>query len=392
MEVFRYLSTPMEGEYKLLAAELATTEYTAFCQRVLKRAPSGADVSRLEAIVRSIGERPASVAYWTPEVSSIFAGLSPADAPRGRTADWSWLHTQTAIAGFVTGLLDRIELTADVASPVLICGRAFAGALRIEGNGARLSVRADGGDAHFQSIAERDGAPVWADMQVPDAFIRVNGQPAIRLVGNSWHGCDWIAQDCPTVDDNAQAVTHQYEAGLDLLARIAPQYYSWVTCLLKEITPMRRPGPHTIASNSSALRMGGIDLATPATASETAEMLVHECSHQYYHMCSWLGSTVTPDAKPHYSPLKKCERPLDRILLGYHAFGNAMIVFDHMARDGMQVQIRDRWNTVAGYMDQLVQPLEDQRSLSELGQAIYAPLRERLDQLAYPRPSLSPAA
>lgn len=392
MEVFRYLSTPMEGEFKLLAAELAATQYAAFCQRALKRAPAGSDVSLIERIVQTIGERPATVAYWTPEVGSIFAGAGSAEAPRGRTGDWAWIHAQTAVSGYLTGLLERIELDTRVASPLLICGRSFAGALEIEGADGHLSVRCDDGtQARFDVVAQRDDAPVWSDARTPDALVRVDGQPAIRLVGNGWHGCDWIEQECADVAADAHIVA-QYEAGLDLLKRLAPEYYQWVTCLLKEITPLRRPAPHAIASNSSALRMGGIDIATPASASETAEMLVHECSHQYYHMCSWLGSTVTPDAKPYYSPLKKCERPLDRILLGYHAFGNAMIVFDRMAGNGMQAQISDRWSTVAGYMDQLVQPLEDQRSLSELGQAVYAPLRTRLDGLAHPRPTQSAAA
>lgn len=384
MQVFRYLSTPMEGEYKVLAAELAAVQYATFCQGVLKRAPAGADVSRVEAIVRAIGERPSTVAYWTPEVSSIYAGLVPAHALRGRTSDWSWLHAQATVSGFVTGLLRRIKLSTKVASPLLICGRTFVGLLRIEGDDGFLSVRCDSVETRFQAIAERDGAPVWTDAQGPDAFARVNGQPAIRLVGNEWHCCDWIDQDCATADAAAQAAT-QCEAGLELLARVAPEYYQWVICLLKEITPMRRPGPHCIASGSSSLRMGGIDVAIPASASETAEMLVHECSHQYYHMCSWLGSTVTPEAKSHYSPLKRCERPLDRILLGYHAFGNAMIMFDRMASAGMHEQIRIRWTTVTGYMDQLVQPLQSQHNLSELGQAMYAPLREQLDRLAHPR-------
>ena len=386
MEVFRTLSTPLEGNYRWLAAELATLHYAAFCQRVADRDGGGHHREPLSQLLEKVSSRPPSLGCWTPEASIIFAGIKPPGASPGHIASDDWLRAQALLSGVALGLLDDVELALDVDQPLLLCGRALSGRLSLQADGQRIVVcEADGTRTHWCRIAERDGTPVWNDEQAPDSFVMRDGRPAIRLVGEGWHASPWI-QDTFRVQAPSADMAPQIEAALDLLQDIAPDHAAWVCCLLKEITPLRRPAANTIASNSSALRMGGIDLAVPANALETAEMLVHECTHQYYHMASWLGPTVVPGAGSYYSPLKHCNRPLDRILLGYHAFGNAMMVFDRMAASGLQDQIRIRWETVAGYLRELSVPLQDGAELSELGQALFHPLRARLAALEFREP------
>ena len=253
----------------------------------------------------------------------------------------------------------------------------------IQGGPSRLTIQAEGEPSarSFSVFGRRNGAPVWAADDAPPVFLHLDGEPAIRFVGGDWHSI-WAEEACqPAAVD--QAVVDQFNECLSLVERSMPEYRAWVLCLLKEITPIRRPAKDTIASNSSAIRPGGIDIAVPASPTETAEMLIHECSHQYFHMASWVGSMVTPDARPYYSPLKNCERPLDRILLGYHAFGNALIAFERFCKMGLEQEIAERVRTVAGYMEQLRVPVEKEEGLSELGIAIYRPLRARLAQTRY---------
>jgi HEXXH motif-containing protein len=392
MEIFSYLSHPSVGDFRSVAAELCTIQFHAFCGRAQPLVRQGKHAPLVEQVMQGLSAQPPSLAYWTPEVSWIYAGLQGMPADGCPPADQDWLAAQVGVAAFLTGVLDRVCLRVDVLAPVLIAGRTFVGALVIDGSGDRLCVRLAGGaETTFHALAGRDGAPVWVESTLsPTQVLLVDGYPAVRLVGKDWHASRWIDQPCD--DAPAEAAAAQIEAALALLRDVAPDYHDWTTCLLKEVTPIRRPAPGMIASNSSALRMGGIDLATPASATETVEMLVHECTHQYYHMCSWMGSTVVPDAKPYFSPLKQCERPLDRILLGYHAFGNAMIVFDRMAAKGMAAEIQGRWRTVSAYMDQLVTPLRDPAQLSELGVALFAPLHARLERLDHRRPPAIAAA
>lgn len=107
-------------------------------------------------------------------------------------------------------------------------------------------------------------------------------------------------------------------------------------------------------------------------------MLIHECTHQYLHMLSWFETLVTKDAQPHYSPLKGCERPLERIVLGYHAFANVLLAYAQLDTHGYGERISSRVRVVSGYLDELAKPLVDEVGLSALGREIVRPLRARL--------------
>ncbi|ACY15513.1 HEXXH motif domain-containing protein [Haliangium ochraceum] len=377
MDVFQYLSNPFEGDFVTLAAELAAMQYLTFCKRARR---VGASVGQpedalLDTVIEQLTQRAPSATYWTPEVGTIFTGIR--QEPSAEV--YAWLRAQIALSALATGVLEQVSLELDSQAPLLFAGRTFpATRLHIEGSAAQLEVTAADSDAawSFSLAGQREGAPLWADDAGPGVFLELEGAPAVRFVGGDWHAA-WGEEPCAAVvaSENQRA---QFSAALALLQRTMPHYFRWVTALLKEITPMQRPGEHMIASNSSALRLGGVDIATPASTTETVEMLIHECSHQYFHMASWLGTTVTPDARPHYSPLKRRERPLERILLGYHAFGNALIAFGRLVELGMDRDIDERRRTVVAYMDELKLPLADEDGISELGLALYRPLRARL--------------
>jgi HEXXH motif-containing protein len=379
MEIFKTLSNPFEGDYAAVTAELATNQFRVFCRRAARLAEQHgySQDPRLTDISRRLAQRGAHTAYWMSAVSVIFKGLSKQTFTEG---DWNWLRTQIAIGAHVTGVTPELELDVETNAPLVVAGQLVpAGRLSIRGGPDRMTIQAEGATAprSFSVIAQRNASPVWAEDDQASSFVRVDGQPAIRVVNADWHTAfqDELSQPAAVLTPEAVA---QFEEALELMGRGMPEYRAWVLCLLKEITPIRRPEKNMIASGSSPHRFGGIDLCVPATPTETAEMMIHECTHQYFHMASWLGSFVTAEARPHYSPLKKCERPLDRILIGYHAFGNALIAFEKFREMGLQKETANRRNTIAAYMDQLRVPIENEVGLSELGLAFSRPLRARL--------------
>lgn len=367
MEVFRLLSTPREGDFAALATELAAAQHHSFLVRAMRVATlAGAPADPiLGELARRLAEQPPSLASWTPEVGVLATGLAATDAAGHR-----WLQAQAALSGVVTGVIPQITLKTTVDRPLLVCGRRISpGPIQLRGEVDALEIV--GGD-EVQRFHRQAG--VWL-AEGSEAAIVPTGAVPLRLVGSGWHSlCDEpelaLAPDARSVD--------QLTGALELLGEAAPEYRAWVLCLLKEVTPIGRPGERVLASGSSALRPGGIDVAVPASAIETAEMLIHECSHQYFHMLSWFGALVTKDARPHYSPLKGCERPLDRILLGYHAFGNAILAYEQLRAHGHGEGIAGRYRVISGYLDELVKPLVDEVGLSELGREILRPLRTRL--------------
>jgi HEXXH motif-containing protein len=380
MDIFNSLSNPFEGNYAALTAELATNHYRIFCRRALRLAEKngyGQD-ARLVDIANRLAQRPSTTAYWTPEVAVLNNVLTKQPFTQ---QDWHWVRAQIALSAHLTGVTSELELDVETNVPVVVAGKILpAGRLVIRGGADTLTVQVDGGAPRsFSVIAQRAGSPVWAENGDASSFVQIDGQPAIRVVNAEWH-TTWADELSQPVGDVDQAAVAQFQEALNLLGRTMPEYHSWVLCLLKEITPLRRPAANMIASGSSPRRFGGIDLCVPASATETAEMLIHECSHQYFHMASWIGSFVTAEARPHYSPLKKCERPLDRILIGYHAFGNALLAFDKFRELGFGQEIAGRAGAIFKYMEQLRVPIENEVGLSELGLAFSRPLRARMTQ------------
>jgi HEXXH motif-containing protein len=381
MEIFNHLSTPFEGDFAALTAELATNQFRLFCLRALRLAEKhgfGQD-ARVADIARRLTQRAATTAYWTPEVAVLFNGLSKQPFTEG---DWHWLRAQIALSAHLTGVTTELELDVETNAPVVVCGKMLpAGRLLIRGSADRLTIHAQGASSPrtFSVVGQRNASPVWGEEGETTAFIQIDGQLAVRVVNTDWHATWSEELNYPgaVVD---QAAVAQFQEALDLMGRVMPEYRAWVLCLLKEISPITRPARNMIASGSSPRRFGGIDLCVPASPTETAEMMIHECSHQYFHMASWLGSMVKPGARSYYSPLKKTERPLDRILIGYHAFGNALIAFDKFRAVGLGEVIAERLNTINAYMEQLSVPVETEDGLSDLGLAFARPLQARLAQ------------
>ncbi len=368
MEIFRLLSTPREGDFAALATELAAAQHHAFLVRATRAAAlAGVPADPvLSELTRRLAEQPPSLASWTPEVGVLVTGFRATDAAGQR-----WLQAQAALSGLVTGVITQLTLDTTVDRPLLVCGRRVApGPVQLRGDADALEIV---GRDEVQRF--RRQTSVWI-AEGSEAAIVPTGAAPLRLVGGDWHAlCDEPV--APLVPD-AQVV-EQLAGALALLGEAAPEYRAWVLCLLREVTPIRRPGEHVIASGSSARRPGGIDIAVPASATETAEMLIHECSHQYLHMMSWFGPLVSEAARPHYSPLKGCERPLERIVLGYHAFANASLAYTQLRAHGHAEAIADRSRVVSGYLEELVKPLVDEVGLSALGREIVRPLRTRLE-------------
>lgn len=367
MDVFRPFSTPREGNFTALATELAAAQHHALLARATRGAAlAGAASDPVFAeLSQRLAARPPSLASWTPEVGVLATGFEATNAAGHR-----WLQAQAALGGMVTGLLTRVDLETTVERPLLMCGQRVApGPVQLRGDGDELEVV--GRDA-VQRFHRHAG--VWIAQGAEAALVPTHAAP-IRLVGGDWHAL--YDEPAQAIEPDARVID-QLTAALALLGETAPEYLPWVLCLLKEVTPIHRPGERVLASGSSLLRPGGVDIAVPASATETAEMLIHECTHQYLHMLSWFETLVTKDARPHYSPLKNCERPLDRIVLGYHAFGNVMLAYAQLEAHGYGAAISSRVRVVSGYLDQLAKPLVDEVGLSALGREIVRPLRARL--------------
>ena len=129
------------------------------------------------------------------------------------------------------------------------------------------------------------------------------------------------------------AARHEFGCALERLRSYSPRYFNWVHYAINFLVlSQARSGETSHGSNQN--RPGSVYLTYPQKEVYWPLALVHEASHQYYHLLRFLFPLENGnDRNVYYSPTKRMARPIDRILLAYHASAN-MFLF---AKDALQV-------------------------------------------------------
>jgi hypothetical protein len=248
-----------------------------------------------------------------------------------------------------------------------------ATAIAVVGEGAKfeLGLRAENGDAHGFTLESIDGA--WTLDGRPSTVPRIRfDRRSIALGPRVLPLSDWPTLARPS--EQPLSVS-SLESAAQLLRRAAPNYLEWVDRVLRAVVPAY--GTHDEMQSQSHERWPGvIAVSFPAPVAAIAEMLVHESSHQYLHLAKLLGPlTNGTDQRKYFSPLKDSERPLEAILIAFHAVAN-MILFYRACRaagadaDGYCAHHEARHT--ADFVE-LAEHLEGNSGLSELGIALFRP-------------------
>lgn len=177
-----------------------------------------------------------------------------------------------------------------------------------------------------------------------------------------------------------ETIAETVRSAAAVLAENAPEYVHWVRRVLRGIGPIRQRR-HEIRSGSSIDWPGVIAVSFPSKPAALAEMLVHECSHQYYHQILALGRVDDgSDTHQYYSPVKQTGRPIRKILLAFHAFANVLLVsrqcLERNFDDGGYSE-RNQAN-LAPQLRQMEHALRHTRALTPSGRALFEPLCERV--------------
>jgi HEXXH motif-containing protein len=169
-------------------------------------------------------------------------------------------------------------------------------------------------------------------------------------------------------------------AAVAVLRRHAPVYLRWVKEVVRAIIPVdaRRSG---IIAGSDFTKPGVVQVSFPIETMLLVETLVHEASHQHLEIVRRLGPIHNgSDHTLYYSPVRKQERPVDKILVAYHALGNVLLCFRQCRKSGLRDGGYTRYqeSQLVPQLDQLEAPLRRTRGLTPLGKALWEPLAQRI--------------
>jgi len=376
--LFRHFSMPGGDAdvFDLVALHHARSVAEAFLDRFRSELDSSSDgVVRL--VEAWLAREPTVEQVRHPSVGLLRRALDPEDETSPTTAAAALLlhlhHTGTAGAwsasfpAAVDLMWGRWRLPA-----------ATSMAVQAADGAARVRTEA-GGSAHEVRLSARTGRWVAEHAAELETFT-ISGRPVavISPVG---------AESARLLADHDQPPTRRVvsdlRAAADLLDSAAPTYARWASRALWGVVPAQTP-PDMLVSASTRACPWMIMVCSPAGPEELAELLVHESTHQYFYLLSQFGPVDDgTDETLYFSPLKETGRPIDAILLAYHACANMLLMHDQLRLAGHASGfLAERRATLAEQVRTLESHLRRSPSITEIGAALWEPLAERLDALA----------
>ncbi|MBL3670872.1 hypothetical protein JL475_33975 [Streptomyces sp. M2CJ-2] len=195
----------------------------------------------------------------------------------------------------------------------------------------------------------------------------------------SVRGIEFLTREPWNLSTDLARAERELAAAEELLRCHSPMFLSWVAGVFRHMA-FTDPGRGLMESGSSR-ELPGFVHVSHGDPLALAEMLVHECSHQYYYLATRAGSVDDgTDTTLYWSPVKQTGRPIANILLAYHAFGNVVLLMRELLASGAGPRnaIEANEADVVQQLRQLQQGLETTRALTETGLGLYQPLRDAL--------------
>ncbi len=254
-----------------------------------------------------------------------------------------------------------------------------------DGMATTLRVTTPAGDC-IESVFQRSTGQGWLT-ETAERLIQVGTRRPITLFAAEAVPPDMVMEDdfhsifeFPPITFD---MVRSFSEALELLEHHAPDYMTWVERVLRGVLVCRC---HESRSRSSSwVHAPGMALVSASdNPIVLAEMMVHESSHQYYYLVSRLGATVDAgegEVQRYYSPAVQRERPLHKILIGYHAFANMLIFYRTLLRNGFSghAYCTEMEARLSGEAETLAGPLRDSPLLTALGRDLFEPLQDQLE-------------
>lgn len=210
--------------------------------------------------------------------------------------------------------------------------------------------------------------------------------PRQALPPDKWIGENFM--ECQPVMTITSEMGKSFHDGFAVLEQNAPQYIPWIERVLCGIVVCPKEIQYRLVSGSWEDVPGFVHMSSPHGGIDIAEILVHECAHQYFYMLQWVGPVDdSTDHRTYWSPPIRKERPLSRILMAYHALANVQLLYEavrqNKANNPQDIQyVMANEPDLQAAIAALDEPLRDNPALTSLGRGLYYPLAESIAALA----------
>ena len=163
------------------------------------------------------------------------------------------------------------------------------------------------------------------------------------------------------------------------IASVSHDYAVWVARLIRGFAITDMPDDSTIDSGSFFTRPGLVHCAFPLDRGLVVETLVHEASHQHFILLNSMFPMVEKGPQELiYSPIKRMERPLSRVLFAFHACVNIHRFFAAVDPASASDFDRERRDVMHDYASTMSAKLANSAQLTPAGRELVALLDKAL--------------
>jgi hypothetical protein len=378
----RQFSCPQEPHDDRLTSTIVTEHARANVSTALARFESEIETrsTGLYALIKSwcAGDIDFSTA-WTPAVAEaetllrrggtdpvlVAARIGLSLAAGSRPCKWSAVFTAPARLAW-----DRFALpeTTDIA-------------VACSGSEATVRVHESSREFRFTRLAQEWRTDALAGFPRPLAELPIILVPSGRP---PFDARDFTCfPDCNETDE-VEDCASSFASGFRFLMDQQSTYTRWVARVVVGLVVYRSRRPGWSSSGSYRDVPGFVQASYPSSSVQTAELLVHEASHQYWAIIKRLGDVDGgTDSRLYFSPPVGTNRPLSSIVIAYHAFANVMLFYRKCLERGIEAdgQCMANERRLRGELEVLDCPLRNNVSLTPLGRTLYEPLRSRIAPL-----------
>jgi HEXXH motif-containing protein len=182
---------------------------------------------------------------------------------------------------------------------------------------------------------------------------------------------EWpITTEVQAENQLASSAAVTIDHGLEVLGRAGSGYLHWVRQLFRGVAAAPRRYDDMRQSGSYLDHPGVFNCGFPgAAAKSTAEVIVHEISHQNYLLFnSMFPLCVDFEDDLIYSALKGRPRPLSRVLFAYHAAANMALLWHDLAEKGpLEPYYEKERQTIYLHAQSLASGIAGAKGLTEVG-------------------------
>ncbi|MDV3002650.1 MAG: hypothetical protein N5P05_004305 (plasmid) [Chroococcopsis gigantea SAG 12.99] len=372
---------PLGGDAQELADWL-TARFFIMLDRWIDNEPILSKDSPYNNFKEQLGNTKGWSSLWRPELGVVNTALSKDEFSQERRA----IRCQLDIVKYLSGLVSELAIDVYTKFEFTVSGRQIApGRLQVLGAQDEFIIvsrdKATEIKYEYKKIRLSKEFTVW----LSDTCEVISHQDwflAMCVPGSKWYEYWGGERILNSYSVDFQEFVRSLLEVLDVLNHYIPEYKQWVSLLVREFTPLLSAGK---GSDSASFKNfpGHIHFSIPYSVSSGIVTMIHESSHQFFNLLEWNMQLVKNDIEI-YSILKNSHRPLLKVLLGYHAFANALIGLVILRDRGFFDQDYDRvFNHTCELVNSLGKSIENVglENLTEIGMSLYLPLRSTVNDI-----------